>query len=416
MTNNRSFIAKIVLLCALIICAIGLVACRSSSVPDKDNSSDVSTDDKDNSSDVSNALSAFYYVEENSQIIITGLKDTTLTKIIIPDNVTAIGERAFDFCDSLTSVEIPNSVTSIGDWAFNSCYSLTSITVDINNTAYKSIDGNLYSKDGKTLIQYAIGKTATSFTIPDSVTSIGAEAFYDCNSLTSVVIGDSVTSIGERAFAYCNSLTSVVIGDSVTSIGESAFESCRRLTSVVIGDSVTSIGFSAFYNCSSLTRVVIPDSVTSIGSSAFYNCSSLKCNIDGNLKYLGNSSNPYVYLADTTSTSIPSAKINDNCKFIGSHAFEHCRSLTSVVIPDSVTSIGSYAFEYCDSLTSIVIGDSVTSIGNFAFSGCDSLTSVYYMGNKKDWSKISIDDVNSDLTFARRYYYSKSEPTIYPCR
>ena len=91
-------------------------------------------------------------------------------------------------------------VTSIGDDAFYDCDSLTSITVDANNSTYKSIDGNLYSKDGKRLIQYAIGKTDISFATPDSVTSIGDWVFYDCDSLTSVTIGNSVTSIGSSAF------------------------------------------------------------------------------------------------------------------------------------------------------------------------------------------------------------------------
>ncbi|MBE6537805.1 MAG: leucine-rich repeat domain-containing protein, partial [Ruminococcaceae bacterium] len=85
----------------------------------------------------------------------------------------------------------------------------TSIEVDENNQYYKDIDGNLYSKDGKKLIQYAIGKTDTSFTIPNSVTCIGDYAFYYCTSLTSVTIPDSVTSIGSCAFSGCNRLTSI---------------------------------------------------------------------------------------------------------------------------------------------------------------------------------------------------------------
>ena len=177
-----------------------------------------------------------------------------LTSVVIGDSVTTIGSWAFEDCDGLTSVEIGDSVTSIGD-AFRDCDSLTSITLDKDNTVYQSIDGNLYSKDGKTLIQYAIGKTATEFVIPEGVTTIGAYAFWNCSSLTSVVIPDSVTSIGSWAFSYCDSLTSVVIGDSVTTIGNSAFSWCNSLTSVVIGDSVTTIGSLAFNSCNSLTSV-----------------------------------------------------------------------------------------------------------------------------------------------------------------
>ena len=201
--------------------------------------------------------------------------------------------------------------------------------------------------------------------IPDSVTSIGEEAFFGCKSLTSVTIPDSVTSIEGAAFkdcigladdkgfviirnvlcSYCGNDGAVTIPDSVTSIGGSAFEGCTSLTSVNIPDSVTSIGGRAFCKCESLTSVTIPDSVTSIGEWAFKGCTSL------------------------TSLTIP-----DSVTSIRGAAFYGCKSLTSVTIPDSVTSIGDYAFFYCESLTSVTIPDSVTSIRWGAFSGCKELT------------------------------------------
>ena len=178
---------------------------------------------------------------------------SSLTSVVIPDSVTSIGESAFSWCSALTSVTIPDSVTSVGGFAFGKCDSLTGFAVGENNEYYKSIDGNLYSKDGKVLIQYAIGKTATSITIPDSVTSIGEGAFSGCSSLTSIVIGNSVTTIGNYAFSSCSSLTSIVIGDSVTSIGYEAFSGCCSLTSIVIPDSVTNIGNWVFEGCDRLT-------------------------------------------------------------------------------------------------------------------------------------------------------------------
>ena len=154
----------------------------------------------------------------------------SLASVVIPDSVTSIGGSAFRCCTKLTSIEIPNSVTSIGDWAFSDCTSLTNIEVNENNGFYKSIDGNLYTKDSKILIQYALGKNNTNFKIPNSVTSIGNCAFWCCKNLTSIEIPKSVTSIGRYAFAYCGSLTSVIIPNSVTYVSYYAFAGYNNLT------------------------------------------------------------------------------------------------------------------------------------------------------------------------------------------
>ena len=252
---------------------------------------------------------------------------TGLTSVTIGNSVTSIGGSAFRYCESLTSVTIPDSVTSIGGSAFYGCTGLTSITVKEGNPNYSSDEyGVLFNKDKTLLIQYPIGNTRTSYTIPDSVTSIGDWAFIYCTSLTSVTIGNSVKSIGGEAFYDCDSLTSVTIGNSVKSIGVSAFRGCTGLTSVTIPDSVTSIGDYAFSGCTGLTSVTIGNSVTSIGYRAFY----------------------------------------------------YCTGLTSVTIPDSVTSIGGSAFENCTGLTSVTIPDSVTSIGDYAFTNCNNIYLLVY--------------------------------------
>ncbi len=145
---------------------------------------------------------------------------SSLKSITIPNSATSIGSSAFYLCSSLTSITIGNGVTSIGNSAFYGCSSLTSITVGVNNPNYCSIDGNLYSKDGKTLIQYAKGKTATSITIPNSVTSIGDSVFSGYSRLKSITIPNSVTSIGSSAFYYCENLTNVYYSGSSSQWGE----------------------------------------------------------------------------------------------------------------------------------------------------------------------------------------------------
>ena len=210
-------------------------------------------------------------------------------------DVTSIGDEAFRGRKTITSITIPNSVTSIGRDAFLGCSKLKSIVVESGNTIYDSRENcnaiietatnTLITGCQNTIIPNSvtsIGKCAfwncfslTSITIPNSVTSIGWEAFNNCSSLTSITIPNSVTFIGGFAFAGCSSLTSITIPNSVTWIGSGAFFYCRSLTSITIPNSVTGIGDEAFEDCSSLTSITIPNSVTSIGWHAFSNCKSL---------------------------------------------------------------------------------------------------------------------------------------------
>lgn len=196
----------------------------------------------------------------------------------ITRKVTSIGTQAFTKQEQLTTVIIPSTVTQIGKNAFTSSG-----------------------------IKY--------LNIPESVTSIGVEAFLDCRNLTVIDIPDNVTSLAGGVFWLCSNLTSVTIGNGVVSIGYSAFEGCGSLESVTLGKNITSIGNYAFYDCSSLTSIIIPEGVKTIGSATF----------------------------------------------------SGCKNLSSVIIPESVTSIDDGAFTRCSSLTSITIPQNVAFIGKRAF-------------------------------------------------
>ncbi len=295
----------------------------------------------------------------------------SLTSIAIPDSVTSIGVAAFSGCGSLASVEIGKGVTIIGELAFYDCSSLTEIKVHADNPSYQSIDGNLYSKDGTELIQYAVGKTQTSFVVSDNVTKIASAAFYGSNHLESITlpfVGAMKDGTENTNFKYIfghtvpTSLKTVIVTGGTT-IAAGAFDRCSGLTSITIPDTVTSIGERAFYRCNNLTTLTIPFlGATKDGTE------------NTHFGYIFGAES-YSYHDDSVPTSLKTVVVTGGSS-IPDYAFCNCIGLTSVTLPDSITSIGEYAFFGCNSLTDITIGDRVTSIGDKAFYSCGSLTSI----------------------------------------
>jgi hypothetical protein len=334
---------------------------------------------------------------------------TYLTNAIIGTNVTSIAYEAFFFCYNLTNVTIPYSVTNIGDYAFGYCSSLTSAYFQGNAPPD---DGTVFFHDSTT-VYYLRGTTGWGSTFGSVSTAVSQPQFYyapNNGAITitgyagsggKVVIPDAinglpVTSIGGFAFDGYNSLTSVIIGNNVTSIGDGAFEGCFYMTNVIIPANVTSIGDYGFGYCYRLTSADFQGNAPPDDGMAFYADSGITT---------------VYYLYDTTGWGstfggVPAAlalpqfsyTVNNGVITITGYAGG------AAIIPDTVnglpvTSIGYGAFFFNTSLTSLTVGANVTSIGDYAFDGCSSLTSVYFQGNAPpDDGRAFINDNAAILT------------------
>lgn len=340
---------------------------------------------------------------------------TSLEEVIIPDSITSIGNNAFDECTSLETVTVSAGVESIGDSAFARCTSLKSINVEAGNTNYMSIDGNLYTKDGKTLLQYAIGKENGEFTIPATVTAIQPGAFEGASNLKRLVVSEGITTIGDGMFKNCVGIESIVLSSTVTEIGASAFEGCKSLSSVSLPSNLIVIGVDAFKNCTALTEITIPDKVTTIGGYAFNKSGLTSITVPASVTTLGTGvflgcsslESAYIQASITNGpnelfngcgnlktvmlpdglqtigekmfyncTSLEPFKIPDGVTTLGNNSFYNCKALTSIALPNGLQTIGEKAFYFCIGLTSITIPDSVTTIRPDAFMDCGALETV----------------------------------------
>ena len=345
---------------------------------------------------------------------------TELTKVIIPDNITSIGQYQFYNGTYITSVEIPSSILSIGKDAFYGCNSIKNVSIDSNDLLSKtySVTSNLSTIFGKQIESCIIG---------ENVSNISNYAFSNCDKLSMVtinnkhVISKTYTTSYNLATIFGVQVKQYKLGTTIDAIGDYTFYNCTAMESLIMPNHVTKIGDSAFYNCSGLQSINIPSSITSIGGDAFDGCTSLTKVIAGDVSawcritFSTASANPLYYakhLYSNKGTEITNIQIPNNISDIGSFLFYNAGSITTLTIPSGIKSIGNSAFYGCENLADVsinsnsimsttysstsnlstifgsqvksyTIGAGINKIGDYTFYGCNEMSSVLIPNNIK---------------------------------
>ena len=335
----------------------------------------------------------------------------------------SIGDNAFDACPKLENLVIPNSVKTLGANWLGSVKGYIAYPKDlagsIPESAVKNAVSFEYTVEGNDVVLTGVKNPGETVTVPDFITVIGNNAFFNCSNIQSINIHKNVKSIGNNAFQNCAALSNMNFetGSKLNSIGDAAFFNCTALTridipenvtkigtfafldsglkSINISKSVTDIGEGTFNGCTALSDVTFEagSKLSSIGEGTFYGCTALtRIDIPENLKKIGVGAFSGSGLKSITiPKNVASIEKNSfsNCKSllnvyfedgsvldtIGEEAFKSCVKLTAIEIPDSVDTIDIYAFDSCESLEAVKLPENAY-LGKGAFSGCSSIKSI----------------------------------------
>ncbi len=357
------------------------------------------------------------------------INSSTIGEANFPNFLKTIESYAFWNCDSLTNVSLGSS-TSLSADSFKGCSNITKLSLSVNGDGWSS--GSSFASafpdsviniteitvlEG-TKIPDGLFQGMTyveSITLPDTITSIGANAFRGCTSLKRINsnvdgtfnLSNGLKTIGDSAFNGCTGLINANLGTSLLTIGTSAFKGCSNLVNAQLGDKVTSVGTYAFRNCSNIKRINsdvdgtinIPDSVTTIEDGVFYQCSNL---ISVKLPFIGRSIKQgsvayqncfgyiFGYTTSSSSDEISGYIYSGNITSTIYYHYAVPASLKNVTVTIQ-TVIPDKAFYNCSMLSNIVLPNSVTSEGTSAYYNCSAKISKTYVPTKSSpWDGVTI--------------------------
>jgi len=290
-----------------------------------------------------------------------------ITKVIVPFNITKIGDGAFWKCTALTEVDLPNTITYLGNNVFSICSALT--TVNIPNTLTEIPDGT-----------FAGCKALTTVSIPNGVTKIGSYAFSNCTALTNLVLLSGITELGEASFYKCVNLTSINLSSNITVIPDYCFAGCS-VFALTLPSTLTEIGNYAFLSCHNFACSSLPSGLTEIGDGAFMDCTAITSitipnNVDtisGNFVALCTALNSLtVSSGNTHFIAENGALYNYNKSTLISYVNQTIQSFT---LPNETLYINCYAF-YCNTALQEVNLNNVEILGLSAFVNCSNLSTI----------------------------------------
>ena len=414
----KRVLASIVAITMVFTVALGMTACDSADSSVMDSSVSDSSSVTNNDSQASENSEKWLTIENG---VLVKCDENATGKVVIPEGVTAVVDDAFAECINIRSVEIPASVEAFEESApFYDCERLGEINVAEGNANFCSEDGVLFNKDKTTILEYPRARMKTEYTMPDTVTTIGAYAFaynlFLCDltipesvktiepfafysdylitqlelpqdletigkyafwgaGLTSVELPKGIKRIEEGTFLACFELVDVKLPDGLTFIGETAFAGCESLEQIEIPDSVTTLDRGVFMMCDKLRSLHIPENVSSIGQTLVTDCTALEsitvdensghfCTVD-NVVFSKDMKTLVFYPQTKTDTTYT---IPDGTEVIEANAFRRCEALTEIIIPEGVTTIGEWTFFECEALSSILLPSTVKTMGNRTFS------------------------------------------------